>query len=117
MAARIKSRQKLFDLAYRGLHAQGWVKSESFGQCLYRGPNGLKCAIGHCMSDRAYNPDLENLSPSNNMVRDAVGISIKNEAYACDLQNCHDSAETPEQMKNHFHMLAKVWDLQIPEVA
>lgn len=48
------TKQEIFDKALNGLRSQNYAKSTkspNSGSCAYRGHNGLKCAIGHCVDD------------------------------------------------------------------
>lgn len=57
--------QRVFDAALNGIAAQGFKRSASEGSvCLYRGPNGLKCAIGHSIPDKLYTSTIEGKSVS-----------------------------------------------------
>jgi len=47
----ITDKQEMFNAAYIDLAGQGFERSVNGGICLYRGPNGTKCAIGYCLSD------------------------------------------------------------------
>jgi|SRR5215469_6923570 len=48
-------RQEWFNQIVRGFHAQNWQPSydKEQGACQYRGPDGVKCAVGHVISDEA----------------------------------------------------------------
>lgn len=54
------NKQEMFTKVWRGLEAQKWEKSraDKIG-CLYRGPNGMKCAAGHLIPDEKYKPKIE----------------------------------------------------------
>lgn len=53
-------KQEIFDKVFLGLKSQNFQLSFAEGQgCRYRGPNGLKCAIGHLISDEEYDPNME----------------------------------------------------------
>ena len=43
--------QEIFDKALFGIRGQGYQRSVSDFGCAYRGHNGLKCAVGHCIDD------------------------------------------------------------------
>lgn len=46
------SRQEVFNLALNGVRAQDYKQSvNKNGYCAYRGNDGLKCGIGHCVDD------------------------------------------------------------------
>lgn len=42
-----------------GIRAQGYQRSTRGGLCLYRGPRGLKCYIGHLIPDELYDLRFE----------------------------------------------------------
>ena len=47
--------QDYFNRAYTGLAKQDWKQSKypaEFVACKYRGPDGLKCAVGHLVDDK-----------------------------------------------------------------
>lgn len=48
--------QEIFDTAARGIIAQGGASVLPGGECQYRGPNGRKCAAGHLLPDKRYDP-------------------------------------------------------------
>jgi hypothetical protein len=50
--------QETFEKVSRHLFEQGRPSVES-GTCLYRGPNGTKCAIGCLIPDELYVPDMD----------------------------------------------------------
>lgn len=66
------------------------------GKCMYRGPDGTKCGIGHLISDRCYNPLLEGTSARNTLIRDALqcsGLPTLEEhdaIFLLKLQQVHD---------------------------
>lgn len=57
-------RQKLFDTGVAGIIAQGGpALATDKLSCRYRGPNNTKCALGHSISDKDYERDMERRSP------------------------------------------------------
>lgn len=50
--------QEAFDKAVSGVIKQGSKSFTSKG-CKYRGPNGLKCAVGHLIPDYMYEKGME----------------------------------------------------------
>ncbi len=82
-----RTRQEIFNLAYTGLHGQGWRQSvNAEGGCMYRGPVGLKCAIGHCIDDQDYDPEMEGTSFVGEFIRFPAKISLADEQFAGKLQ-------------------------------
>lgn len=70
--------------------AQGKHSVDVDGTCMYRGPDGLKCVVGHMISDEEYSPELEGSSACSveisNLVPGHTGYNL------LELQHCHDSA-------------------------
>lgn len=86
----VKSRQELFDTAVIGIFGQGRL-AMSEGQCLYRAPDGTKCAVGWNMPDEEYKDSLEGLGVSNsNEVPPAAGVHIKDVPFMAQVQDAHD---------------------------
>lgn len=89
-------KQKLFDIASKHLIKQG-KRSAAGNNCLYRGPDGLKCAVGALISDECYNRDLESEPAGSSAVVNAVsetqGFSLDEDAIRIvnRLQIVHDS--------------------------
>lgn len=53
--------QQLFDSSVNHLRKQAKKAQISYGtRCVYRGPNGLMCAVGCLIPDNLYSPDFEN---------------------------------------------------------
>jgi len=55
--------QQIFDAGVSGVLAQGGYSANAFGDCLYRGANGCKCALGHSIPDDDYDTSLEGDAP------------------------------------------------------
>ncbi|MEP3350179.1 MAG: hypothetical protein ABJN96_09555 [Marinomonas sp.] len=82
---------------------------------MLRGPDGLKCPSGMCISDEDYNPSMEYKSEyewKHNARRSAVFAAAKvevNSGYDDDasyflmlLQMVHDITEDSDDFKNKF---------------
>lgn len=61
------SAQEAFDIVVRGLASQGWKQSRrgTRGSCVYRSPDGLKCAAGWLIPDEKYDSDMEGKAAVN----------------------------------------------------
>ena len=95
------TRQEIFDTVARHLIAQGKQSSRgpTIGEksgCLYRGPNGLKCAVGVLIDDADYNPDMEGKSANLPIVRDALSkkVSTLHMPLVAALQETHDKHDS-----------------------
>lgn len=51
--------QEAFDKAVSGVLKQASKSFDFDHGCRYRGPNGLKCAVGHLIPDEIYKPEME----------------------------------------------------------
>lgn len=115
----MRTRQEIFDLAWNGLKAQKFRQSVLAGGCEYRGPNGRKCAIGHCIPDGRYSSTFEGNSISfcgmtNHDIRKAAGVGVRDVEFAAALQTCHDSHDRPKLMEKALRTFAALHSLTIP---
>jgi hypothetical protein len=110
------TQQEIFDKVVEHLFAQG-CKSSEYGvnvgeTCLYRGPNGTKCAIGCLIPDNRYTVMYE----GGNVAR-----LLTDKQYALygsfldTLQHVHDDYSKcmtwTEWMNDQFAIVAKNFDL------
>lgn len=51
--------QQVYNNALFGMRGQNYEPSRAGNACLYRGPHGLKCAIGHSIPDDIYCPEMD----------------------------------------------------------
>jgi len=66
------------------------ARSVSFdGRCRYRGENGLKCAVGHCITDDEYDEKME-LTTINSVFFNKFNIARGRRALLNALQDIHD---------------------------
>ena len=87
------TKQDVFNIAANGILKQG--KRSVSGLCLYRGPNGLKCAIGMLIPDELYENHFEGNSAGESGVIEAlIKVGVPNTAEYADflehLQGVHD---------------------------
>lgn len=97
------------------------AKDEDDGQCRYRTPEGLSCAIGCLIPEARYRPAFEGVGlGGSDMVKverilRAAGISAALLPLAATLQNVHDDDEVgvwPVRLEQ----VAKYYGLRMPEV-
>jgi len=98
------TKQETFNVVAKHLKKQG-VRSNYRGRCLYRGPNGLKCAAGVLIPDNYYEDRLEGSTASTLL----VGSIIKGLGHDVELvimlQTVHDLCEPND------------WDRELATVA
>lgn len=118
---------------YDGLKSQGFQRStpEGTSNCLYRGPNGLKCAIGHVIPDENYSDNLEMKSINYFSVFAATLFAdfyFDQKSYLDDfnkigtlptllseLQSVHDNYQYPEEMQSEFIAICKNYNIPLNE--
>lgn len=120
----MKTLQQVFNQAFRGLRKQGWKKSVAADgtTCMYRGPNGLRCAIGHAIPNSRYMKKFEEYSVINGTIlRAALGVGtgysgpIDLHGVLFSLQNCHDSARGRKDMERSMLEFAQRYGLTVPK--
>lgn len=106
------TQQEFFNITALHLIQQGrQAKGQAF--CLYRGPNGTKCAIGAHIPDELYLPEME--ASNSNEAWSAIKV-LKHIGYTEtvfglgeELQGIHDDDEawtSPETLKGRLARLA-----------
>lgn len=51
--------QTIFNTVYINIMKQGKASLNGEGKCMYRSPDGSKCAVGHLIEDDEYDDDME----------------------------------------------------------
>ena len=93
------TKQEIFDYIVKALFAQGEpsVSSYDFGLiCVYRSASGLKCAVGHIITDDQYSPEMDNgdgISASRLCKIVSIPLIDRNPDFMDDIQAVHDNWE------------------------
>lgn len=113
----LTDKQEMFNAAYLGLAAQEFRKSYKDVFCMYRAPNGDKCAFGHCVPDELYRSAMEG-ELAGDVLKMIEEKDICNHfgSFANRLQCCHDDANSPDDMKSRLAAFAKAHNLTVPEM-
>ena len=114
------SLQEIFDFVVSNLLKQNAksVSEEHPDECLYRGPNGKKCAAGFLISDSRYSKSLEgqNIYYIINAIMPDFDSNnsehFSKRALIVNLQEIHDEIDE-EDWKEAFKRLAKITKLSI----
>jgi hypothetical protein len=120
--------QAAFNDCVRHLRKQ---KKKSFGPwpknifdrskgCLYRAPDGSKCAVGGIMPDEIYNPDMETEGLYSNQLEPFMEYAgekygIDQPWFFQDLQHIHDDKEVSD-WENQFEIFAREHNLTVPNL-
>ena len=111
--------QQIFDQSVTGLRRQGQKSSAmraGIQTCLYRGPDALKCAIGHLIPDRVYREEMENRNPFNLCEESPYLRRLFTDCdltFLAELQVIHDQT-MPEGWEEKWECLALRWNLTMP---
>ncbi len=68
------TRQKMID------HVKSNFKGKSIGMdgvCLYRGPDGKKCAVGLFIPDSEYDPEMERAAFNSDFLKKTLNLRIQ----------------------------------------
>lgn len=105
------TKQETFDIVVKNLRRQN-AQSEEDGSCMYRGPNGLRCAAGWLIPDDKYKEDFEGCSVNSiNVELDEVILGEGHDLFlARELQNVHDNNDV-EYWEEEFEKVADIFDL------
>jgi len=101
------NRQEVFDKVATHLLTQK-VKSDENGYCMYRGPNGLKCAIGCLIPDDMFMPYFNGCDVNGLPLKIIMHIGARNNEdllFLSRLQLIHDN-HAPNEWKNLLYDFA-----------
>lgn len=107
------TKQQLFDRVASHLIRQNVRSVTEDGTCMYRGPNGLRCAIGCLIPDEKYHEDFEESTVSSeDRIRKAAGVRRGDELFlAQDLQFIHDSSISGIEWPYRLRTVARKFNL------
>ncbi len=111
--------QTAFEIMVNHLLNQGEKSydNSTLATCVYRNPDGLKCAIGAILPDELYNSTMEN-KLAHALIKDYPAIGKLWENLSINLlakmQYIHDSRNVDEWY-NEFKAIADDFNLSMPE--
>lgn len=86
--------------AIEGLLKQGKKSEDEDGLCVYRAPDGSKCAVGMLIKDEYYRGTMEGETPHDPCVHEALTSSLGHDLTRLDveylnvLQRAHDRSDS-----------------------
>jgi hypothetical protein len=111
------TRQEILDIVAPALINQGCQSySTSLNTCVYRGPNGTKCAVGHLIPDEIYNDDMEGLNVKSLSGIDGVPEYFRDNKilkFLSDLQMLHDDIDSWHNIRKSLKKFAKNRKLKV----
>lgn len=118
--------QEVFNKVVTGLRAQGKpsvvMNTHGSNTCVYRNPDGLKCAVGMLIPDKQYISYLDNGDISLSEVIEAVpALQDIDSGLLSILQRTHDNASDNYELngfmtdlESGFQRVAKIYNLTLP---
>jgi len=121
----LKTAQEIFSYSVKKTVLQGKKSRDTAGQCLYRGPDDLKCSVGHLLTDEEADK-IGNISAPD--LKEMVDESLKNSEVMpnrfhphldllIELQEAHDDAEDDNFVTGFLTRAAEVackYNLEMP---
>ena len=111
--------QEMFNKAYLGILDQG-KQSRDGNFCKYRGPNGLKCAVGHLIDDDIALAWDKRTFSSIMEIRETKRFPIpehirENRVFLRQMQVAHDNTHSMKDFKVEMRKVASQYGLEIPK--
>jgi hypothetical protein len=101
--------QELYDYIVEAIVKQGRPSVGDNDRCLYRGPDGLKCAAGHVIPDSMYSEDMENRALFQLKDQKKIPKSlIRHAGLMSLLQDVHDEPLIRADFLNGFLSRVKI---------
>jgi hypothetical protein len=92
---KLPSAQEVFDIVVNHLFTQGRPAYDVAQGCMYRAPDGLRCAVGVLIPDDLYDPEFETNS-SDKVIHDLFKSGLadwrEHEKLLLALQDTHDNS-------------------------
>lgn len=84
------TKQQAFDQMVTHMRTQKGIALNDRGFCMYRSPEGLKCAVGALVPDDQYKPNFEGSSASSLPIDDLEGLFLDQAQQALHDNFRHD---------------------------
>lgn len=118
-------KQTMFNRVWNHFIVRGNPRSvdpDLANECLYRGPNGAKCAAGLFISDKRYDPEIEKAPISDHEMKVYLSRgAAKQVVFLRELQEAHDNIngshepkKAMEEFESSLRKLAKEHNLTLP---
>ncbi len=100
--------QELYDFVVAAIVKQGRPSVGDNDRCLYRGPDGLKCAAGHVIPDSMYSKKMESLDVGRLSELNLIPESLfPHKKLLKNLQEDHDEGYPQEGFVDRFLSFSK----------
>ena len=100
--------QELYDFVVAAIVKQGRPSVGDNDRCLYRGPDGLKCAAGHVIPNSMYSKEMESRNVARLSELNLIPNSLlPHERLLKSLQGDHDQGSPLEGFVDRFLSFSK----------
>jgi hypothetical protein len=92
---KLPSAQEVFDIVVNHLFTQGRPAHDGVQGCMYRAPDGLRCAVGVLIPDDLYDPEFETNSADkviHDLFKSGLADWREHEKLLLALQDAHDNS-------------------------
>lgn len=86
----LNTKQEYFDFCYQAIMKQGCASVNEYGEGRYYGPDELKCAVGHFISEKEYDHKIEGASVIKLLAFDFMKKHINFIFLLREFQRAHD---------------------------
>jgi hypothetical protein len=105
----LDTEQKIYDYVLVHLRQQNAQSVAANGDCMYRNPTGLACAIGCLIPETEYHANMEDINV-NALLQESIGTAAFQHLYGFNsiliqLQHVHDG-NTPKHWETRMESLA-----------
>lgn len=104
--------QQAFDIMVQHLRQQGRPSRDDVAGCMYRGPDGTKCAVGALIPDELYRDNMEGRTIRPLLIQDCNAYS-----ELCRLLDSIDLQLLEEMQTIHDHHTPANWERSFKECA
>ena len=104
--------QEAFETMVRHLRKQGRTSVNARGACAYRGPKGLRCAVGCLIPDDQYKRSFEG-ETAECIAKKVPALSDIEPGILSEMQSIHDDCDV-SQWEEGFKGVARYCKLTLP---
>lgn len=114
---KLPTRQEMFNRAAKGLRKQGFLRSMDVESCIYDDGEGRRCAWGHVDKSLTKKDGAASVYVLRRRGRGLAGHLLPEDVgFAATLQDAHDHALSPNEMRQGLFQFAKQYSLHTQEL-
>jgi hypothetical protein len=106
--------QEIFDTVALHLIAQGYQAEGVGGDCMYRAPDGSKCAVGCLITDEEYVPSMEMVAFGGRGIERQIAWPprlLVHKRLLQELQQVHDQDDRWRRLHEELYRVALKFEL------